>query len=221
VSATTVIRLSVVGVTVALLAQAQGALANPDIAAELSAGVWRSIVIGGTNVHDYPLTRLGRERFESYRLDQDGALTCEPPGMPRGFYHLSPMALGFDGDTVTIRYETMDVVRTVHMNGEALPDSAPHTPNGHSLGRWEGDALIAETTHLTAGETSRDGIPKSALMTLREQFEVEDRSDGSYLIVTLTITDPENFSEQFISINEFVLEPDWDLLTFDCSPTVY
>lgn len=204
-----------------LLAQPYAVSASTEVAAQLSTGVWRSIVIGGTNVHDYPLTAIGRERFENYSLERDGALTCDPPGMPRGFYHLSPMTLSFDGDTTTIRYETMDVVRTVHMDGDPLPDGALHTPNGHSIGRWEGEALIVETTHLEAGETSRDGVPKSAHMTLRESIGVEDRDDGPHMIVIMTITDPENFAEPFTSVNDFVLEPDWELLTFDCKPTVY
>lgn len=199
----------------------QSAWANSEVAAKLAAGVWRSLVVGGTNVHDYPLTPLGRERFEAFRLDLDPSLRCEPPGMPRAFYHLSPMDLRFDGDTLTIRYETMDVVRTVQMNGVPAPASAPHTPNGHAVGRWQDDVLVVDTTHLAAGETSRDGVPKSAQMTLRETFSVEERDDGMHLLVSMTITDPENFREPFMSVNDFVLEPDWELLPFDCHATEY
>ena len=197
------------------------ASANPDLANRLSAGVWRSLVVGGTNVHDYPLTPSGRKRFEEFRLDLDPSLRCEPPGMPRAFYHLSPMDFRFEGDLVTIRYETMDVVRTFAIGGEPPAANRPHTPNGYSIGRWEQDALIVETTHLSAGETSRDGIPKSALMTLRERFEIEQHDDGPHLLVTLEITDPENFSETFTSVNDFALEPEWELLPFDCNPTEY
>jgi hypothetical protein len=195
--------------------------ANSDVAEQLAAGVWRSLVAGGTNYYDFPLTSLGQQRFESFRLDQDPALRCEPPGMPRSLYHLSPMDFRFDGDELVIRYETMDVVRSVAMNGEPAPPSTPHTPNGHSTGFWDGETLIIDTTHLAAGETTRDGYPKSAQMTLREAYTVEQRADGIYLSVSVTITDPENFSKPFTSINEFVLEPDWELLTFDCNPTVY
>ena len=53
------------------LCSQQHALANPEVAEKLAAGVWRSLVVGGTNVHDYPLTEIGRQRFESFRLDQD------------------------------------------------------------------------------------------------------------------------------------------------------
>ena len=204
-----------------LLLSCASTVANTEIAAQLSGGVWRSLVAGGTNIYDFPLTPLGQERFESFRLDQDPALQCEPPGMPRSFYHLSPMDFRFDADELTIRYETMDVVRTVTMNGGPAPDSTPHMPNGYSIGHWDGDVLIVETTHLAAGETTRDGYPKSAQMTLREAYRVEERSDGVYLSASMTITDPENFRETFTSVNEFILEPDWELLTFDCNPTVY
>lgn len=197
------------------------AAANPDIAAKLSSGVWRSLVTGGTNVYDFPLTSLGQERYESFRLDQDGSLTCEPPGMPRAFYHLSPMDFAFDGETLTIRYETMDVVRTVHLDRQAAPADAEQTPNGYSTGHWEDDSLVIETTHLSAGETTRDGFPKSGGMTLVETYTVDERDGGLYLSVSVTLTDPENFTRPFTTVNEFVLEPDWELLTFDCQPTVY
>lgn len=200
---------------------ADSELADSELAEKLAAGVWRSLVVGGTNEYDFPLTPAGQARFESYRLDQDSSLTCQPPGMPRAFYNLSPMAFSFEGETVTIFYETMDVVRTVHLDGDAPPGDAAHTPNGHAIGRWEGDMLVVDTTHLAAGETTRDGVPKSDLMTLRETFRVEDRDETPRLIVTMTITDPENFREPFTTVDEFALEPDWELLPFDCHPTEY
>lgn len=205
----------------ATMGQQPPALAESELAAQLTAGVWRSLVAGGTNVYDFPLTPLGRERFESYRLDEDSSLRCEPPGIPRAFYNLSPMAFTLDGSTLTVLYETMDVVRTVQIGGDPLPEGSPHTPNGHAVGRWENGMLVIETTHLSAGETTRDGVPKSERMTLRETFRVEERAGGPQLAVAVTITDPENFSEPFTTVNEFALEPDWELLPFDCQPVEY
>lgn len=204
-----------------MVAGAVPAHANPEVIEMLSQGVWRSLVTGGTNVYDFPLTAAGQQRFEGFRLDQDPSLRCEPPGMPRAFYHLSPMDFSFDGDQAIIRYETMDVARSILMNGGPAPEGTPHTPNGFSVGRWEGDTLIIETTHLAAGETTRDGYPKSEAMTLREVIRVERREDNLYLSESVTLTDPENFLEPFTTTNEFVLEPDWELLSFDCQPTEY
>ena len=117
--------------------------------------------------------------------------------------------------------ETMDVVRTVHMSGASPPPNEPYTPNGHAIGRWEGETLVVETTHLTAGEVNRNGIPKSKAMTLYETFDLQKRDDDTYLIVNLTITDPENFTEPHTSTEVFVLEPNWELFPFECHLTEY
>jgi len=210
--------------TILLISGQQISLANPAIAAKMAVGVWRSLITGGTNTADFygfPLTPSGQERYENFPLDQDPALRCEPPGMPRAFYYLSLMDFSFQGDTVRIRYETMDVIRTVHMYGMPLAPDATHTPNGYSVGRWDGDTLVVETTHLVAGETTRDGIPKSNAMTLAETFFFEDGREDMLLSVATTITDPENFAKPFTSIHQFENEPDWELLPFDCHQTEY
>ena len=209
---------------VLLISGQQISLANPEVSARMAVGVWRSLIAGGTNTFDFygfPLTSSGQERYESFPLDQDPALRCEPPGMPRAFYYLSLMDFSFQDDTVRIRYETMDVIRTVHMYGMPLAPDATHTPDGYSVGRWDGDALVVDTTHLAAGETTRDGIPKSDAMTLTETIFFEDGHEDALLSVTTTITDPENFAEPFTSVHQFENEPDWELLPFDCHQTEY
>ena len=196
-------------------------LANPVSSAQLSAGVWRSAAGLGTSTREYPLTVLGQKRYENFRLDQDPSLRCEPPGMPRGFSPRSPMDFNFSGNTLIVRYETMDVVRTIYMNGTPPPPDMSHTPNGYAIGHWDGETLVVETTHLTVGEVNRNGIPKSEAMTLYETFDLQKRDDGTYLIVNLTITDPENFVESHTSTEVFVLEPNWELFPFECHLTEY
>ena len=71
---------------VLLISDQQISLASPEVAAKMEAGVWRSLIAGGTNTFDFygfPLTPSGQERYENFPLDQDPALRCEPPGMPR------------------------------------------------------------------------------------------------------------------------------------------
>ena len=196
-------------------------LANPEVIAKLEAGVWAVVGGPGTSTREYPLTELGRQRFESFPLDRDPSLQCIPPGMPRGFSPRSPMDFSFDGEILTIRYETMDVVRTIAMDGAPLPTDAPHTPNGHSIAHWNGDTLVMETTHLTAGETNRNGIPKSERMTIHETYDVEDRDDVTVVIIRMTLTDPENFTEPVTQAETFEYKPGWELLPFECHVTEY
>ena len=58
-------------------------------------------------------------------------------------------------------------------------------------------------------------------MTLYETFDLQKRDDATYLIVNLTITDPENFTEPHTSTEIFVLESNWELFPFECHPTEY
>ena len=198
-----------------------GAFANPQVIGQLQAGVWASVGGLGTSTREYPLTELGRQRYESFRLDQDPSLQCIPPGMPRGFSPRSPMDFAFHGNTLTIRYETMDVIRTIAMDGDSLPPDAPHAPNGHSVGHWEGDSLVIDTTHLSAGEVNRNGIPKSERMTIRETYDVEERDGAMVVLIRMTLTDPENFTEPVIQAEMFEYRPDWELLPFECNVTEY
>ena len=214
-------RLACTVVALCQIAIQPGAFANPQVIAQLEAGVWTSVGGPGTSTREYPLTELGRQRYESFRLDQDPSLQCIPPGMPRGFSPRSPMDFAFHGNTLTIRYETMDVVRTVAMDGDPLPPDAPHTPNGHSVGYWESDTLVIDTTHLAAGEVNRNGIPKSERMTIRETYDVEERNGGMVVLIRMTLTDPENFTAPVTQAEVFEYRPDWELLPFECNVTEY
>ena len=53
----------------------------------------------------------------------DPVIGCGAPGMPRALTAASPMTFTWVGDELEIRYESMDVRRTVKMNGTP-PDSS-------------------------------------------------------------------------------------------------
>jgi hypothetical protein len=58
-------------------------------------------------------------------------------------------------DDVAIMSEDAIGLRIVHLKGQAPPD-AVRSVEGYSAGRWEGDTLVVETTHLRAGHPARD-----------------------------------------------------------------
>ena len=51
--------------------------------------------------------------------------------------------------------------RRIWMDGRTPPADTPATPMGFSVGRWEGDALVIETTHLSPGWLDGSGLPMS------------------------------------------------------------
>ena len=89
---------------------------------------------------------------------------------------------------VMFRYEKDDVLRSVWLDGREPPLNE-FTVQGFSVGRYEGDALLVETTQFTFDITGFDdynGIPSSQLKKVTERYWRE----GDELRLTLTVEDP-------------------------------
>ena len=52
---------------------------------------------------------------------------------------------------------------------------APHTWMGFSTGRWQGDRLVVETTHIKNGWHRRNGVPMSDQATMTEYLVPHER----------------------------------------------
>jgi glyoxylase-like metal-dependent hydrolase (beta-lactamase superfamily II) len=95
------------------------------------------------------------------------------------------------------------LARVVWMDGRSRPpENAPHTYNGFSLGRWDGDKLVVETTHLKYGFVRRNGVAHSDRVRMIEHFV---RHDNVLTIVT-AIEDPLYFDEPFVRSSDYRLD---------------
>jgi hypothetical protein len=63
---------------------------------------------------------------------------------------------------------------------------------GHSIGHWEGDTLVVDTTHLKAGIYDRSGAPHSSQVHLLERIR---RIAGDQMEFDVTIEDPVMFTQ--------------------------
>ena len=96
---------------------------------------------------------------------------------------------------------TFGIDRTVWLDGRAHPPpEALHTFNGFSTGRWEGDSLVVETTHMKPGWLRRNGTPTSERAKMIEYFTRFD----DYLLVTTIIDDPVYVAEPFVRTTEYL-----------------
>ncbi len=106
---------------------------------------------------------------------------------------------------------------TIWMDGRPHPGPhAKHTAGGFSTGTWEGDILVAYTTHLTEGMVWRNGVPHSDQATITEQYA----RHGNVLTVTMIVDDPIYFEEPFIRNASFVFDPAARVLPEPCEPQV-
>jgi hypothetical protein len=74
---------------------------------------------------------------------------------------------------------------------------------GFSTGRYDGDMLVVETTHLKQGWIRRNGIPMSDRATMTEYFV----RFGDMFTRLMILMDPVNLTEPLVKSEEFYRSP--------------
>ena len=148
-------------------------------------------------------------------LTDDPSLRCVPPGLPNAM--LSPFPFEFidRGDTIRMRVEEWDAIRTIHMTSEQDPEDVMPSPMGHSVGRWEGRTLVVDTSRINWPLLDGDGTPQSEDVKIVERFTLSE--DESHLSFEITATDPRYMAEPAIWDLRYVWNPNVDIKPFDCA----
>ena len=97
-----------------------------------------------------------------------------------------------EDDTVTLQYGYLDLVRTIHLNRPEHPTDITPNALGHSIGAWDGDVLVVDTTGFDSGVLFHEG--ESGFPMHSDQWHVEERfevsADGRTLTRSYTFKDP-------------------------------
>src|SRR4026209_1681034 len=113
---------------------------------------------------------------------------CQPSTPPALPYDPFNMEIVQWPDRVLLRYEKDDQLRTVWLDGRQ-PTSLDYGIQGFTVGRYDGNALLVETTHYVFDITGFDdynGIPASQQKKVTERYW----RDGDQLKATVTVEDP-------------------------------
>ena len=116
-----------------------------------------------------------------------------------------------EDDRITLMYGFMDIVRVIHLNMEEHPADIEPSRAGHSIGRWEGDELVVETTGFTPGYLeTRDAVMHGSDMRVVERFMYEH--DAGTLTRSWVAEDPEYFigsltDQDTVEIADIPFEP--------------
>ena len=129
--------------------------------------------------------------------------------------HLEGRRSGHEGRGRLPHRHRLDEPGADDLDGRAAasPAHAPHTWQGFSTGRWEGDMLTVKTTHLKAGYLRRNGLARSEKATLREHFI----RDGNVLTWITIVTDPVYLTEPYIKSRNFSYDPGYQMTLYPCS----
>jgi hypothetical protein len=112
--------------------------------------------------------------------------TSGPPVLPNYFYNNLHQIVQTK-DSVLILTEMVHDARVVQMNAEHLPKSVTKWM-GDSVGRWEGDTLVVDTTNFSEKTRFRGSTPNLHVV---ERFT---RTDAKNLLYRFTIEDPDTWT---------------------------
>jgi hypothetical protein len=143
---------------------------------------------------------------------------CSPTPIPGLINDDYDFQITQQADRVIIRYEKMDVVRTIWLEGHGhpKPDANDYTNQGHSVGRYEGGRLVVETTHFAfdpRGFSANRWVPGSTLKKMTERYWRE----GDTLKLDSVSEDPISLKQPYSYGWEWEVRKE-ELTPYDCDP---
>jgi hypothetical protein len=114
-----------------------------------------------------------------------------------------------------ILHENDNTFRQIFTDGRKFPDELEPSWLGSSIGRWEGDTVVVDTTGLI-GRSSLDlvGHTHTDRLRITERFR---RISIGKIELLLILDDPQTFTGPVAVKLNWVLFPDTDLLESFCS----
>lgn len=160
------------------------------------------------------------EEIRNYDFDEEFTIsyTCVPPSAAFYMQAPFPMEIHQGQDMIILQMEYFDRVRIVFMDGRDHPgDDFPHSKNGHSIGHWEGDELVVDTTHLSESTFMNNGFNHSEDLHMIERFKMSE--DGNTLWLTQLYEDPTVFKEKASRFMAWRKMPGEHVYPYDCDPS--
>jgi len=192
----------------------------PKAAASGLEGVWDAI--RGYDEFEFRrgvLTDLGRAAVSNFDEGQSPVQNCLAFTAPMVTFLPYRSSIEIESDRILIRSEYFDVERVVYMDGRGHPVDAERTQQGHSIGSWDGDALIVDTTDFADHPIGNfRGLPSGARKHVIERFE--PTADRTQLRVRFTVEDPDYLVDPWEGEVVWDYVPDGDMVPFRCDPEI-
>jgi hypothetical protein len=137
----------------------------------------------------WPLTDKGKAALTAVDPKATTQKDCIPVGAPTLMLYPVATTITVRPDRVVMNVDWMESERTIFLDGRRHPPATDTSLHGHSVGRWEGDTLVVETTNFRDHPMGLSTtLPSSAQKRLVERFRLGD--DRRSLIYSGVIEDP-------------------------------
>lgn len=188
--------------------------------AESLSGTWDGLRGFTTRRFIYgELTDKGRAVQASYNESDNPTSDCVPFPLPTIIAAPYLMQIEIQPDIAFIRSEIFNTERPVYMDARGHPESGIRTNQGHSIGWWEDDILVVDTTLFSDNPAgNRNGIASGSQKHVIERYELID--DGRQVAVEFIVEDPEYLADPMVGGIVWDYAPDREFAPFDCDPEV-
>jgi hypothetical protein len=117
--------------------------------------------------------------------------------------------------------ETYGSVRRIYLDGRKPPAELLPSRMGFSTGRWEGDVLVVETTHLLP-ESEGNQRPGSLMQRVVERFSLAQSAEhGKELVNELTVHDPLVYTQPVTVRLHYKWSPDIQVGEYFCHQDIW
>jgi hypothetical protein len=165
-----------------------------------------------------PLTPSGQEILKKRVADNskdNPEAWCLPMGIMQFHTQGAPRKFVQTPKLLVILYEASSGMRQIFMDGRKAPTGDPQPwYYGYSTGRWEGDTLVVETTHMREdGWLDIIGSPLTDAATLTERFR---RTSYGRMTIDVTVNDPKVYTKPWsVRVNQRIM-PEQEIIEFIC-----
>jgi len=196
---------------------------TPDGKPDLS-GVWTTR--GGYTVNLAKDLKPGEVSFQPWAAEvykhrqdtqgkEDPQAYCVLSGVPREHVVPYPFKILNTAGEIVILYEALHSYRQIFMDGRALPKDPNPTWMGYSVGHWEDDTLVVQSSGFVDNNwLDNGGHMGTEALRLTERFR---RSDYGHIQLQLVIDDPKAYTKPWTVNLQFTATPDTELNEYVCS----
>jgi hypothetical protein len=189
-------------------------------------GVWTplfGITAPIAPLEEVPFQPWARALYDSRQAHElEPHARCKPSGAARQF--LTPYGVEFVELPEVARILIFDIggphtFRTVHMDGRSHPRDLAPSYYGHSIGWWDGDTLVVDTTGYNEGFwLDRRGLPHTEALQTIERFE---RVNAEIIEYTITVHDPGAYTGPWTGRFELQWDRGTELFEYVCQQANY
>jgi hypothetical protein len=138
---------------------------------------------------------------------------CMPSGFPSGFFGPYPIQIVQSKDYLVMVSEFQRITRLIPLDGRPHQKGIEPTYYGDSVGHWEGDSLVIDSTNFKRWSLDDYYYTDATQYRMHsDAFHTIERlrfSDGNTISYQMTIDDPKIFTKPWSEDFEMKFHPEW------------